>query len=180
MDMNYFLADGNVQRGPFPITELMGQGLKRETLVWKEGMAQWQRADTVPELIALLGSAGHQSPQVAPPPPPPPQQQPQFNQYQAPPVGIPYPGAPGFDKGTANSQKIAAGICGILLGSLGIHKFVLGMTGAGLTMLLVSILTCGIAWPVMHIIGLIEGIIYLTKTDEQFHQIYMVEKKAWF
>jgi hypothetical protein len=36
------------------------------------------------------------------------------------------------------------------------------------------------AWPVMHIIGIIEGIIYLTKTDEQFYQTYMVEKKGWF
>ena len=43
------------------------------------------------------------------------------------------------------SNKIPAGICGILLGSLGIHKFILGYTGAGLVMLLVTILTCGIA-----------------------------------
>ena len=54
------------------------------------------------------------------------------------------------------------------------------MTGPGLIMLLVSVLSCGIAWPVMHIIGIVEGIIYLTKTDEQFYQTYMVEKKAWF
>ena len=67
-----------------------------------------------------------------------------------------------------------------LIGSLGVHKFVLGMTGPGLIMLLVSILSCGIAWPVMHVIGIIEGIIYLTKTDEQFYQTYMVEKKGWF
>ena len=31
-----------------------------------------------------------------------------------------------------------------------------------------------------HLIGLIEGIIYLTKTDEDFYQTYVVEKKAWF
>ena len=30
------------------------------------------------------------------------------------------------------------------------------------------------------IIGLIEGIIYLTKTDEDFIQTYQIEKKAWF
>jgi hypothetical protein len=33
---------------------------------------------------------------------------------------------------------------------------------------------------VMGIIGLIEGIIYLTKSDEQFRQIYVAGKKEWF
>lgn len=78
------------------------------------------------------------------------------------------------------SNKIAAGICGILLGSLGIHKFILGYTGAGIIMLLVTILTCGIAGVVIHIIGLIEGIIYLTKSDEEFVRIYVDGRKEWF
>jgi TM2 domain-containing membrane protein YozV len=78
------------------------------------------------------------------------------------------------------STKMVAGLLGILLNGLGIHKFYLGMTGAGLTMLLVSVLTCGIGYTVMWIIGLIEGIIYLTKSDEDFYQTYMIEKKAWF
>lgn len=81
-------------------------------------------------------------------------------------------------------NKIAAGVCGILLGWLGVHKFILGMTGAGLTMLLVSIvggiLTCGIAAWVMWIIGLIEGIVYLTKSDDEFVRTYVDGKKAWF
>ncbi|WP_448533163.1 TM2 domain-containing protein [Parathermosynechococcus lividus] len=85
---------------------------------------------------------------------------------------------------TSNSdvsgKKIAAGICGILLGALGIHKFVLGYSTEGLIMLLVSTLTCGLVAPVMGIIGLIEGIIYLTKSDEEFYNTYMVGKKAWF
>jgi TM2 domain-containing membrane protein YozV len=80
----------------------------------------------------------------------------------------------------ANSKKIAAGICGILLGALGVHKFILGYTTEGLVMLLVSLLTCGIGSPVMGIIGLVEGIIYLTKTDEEFYSTYMVSKKGWF
>jgi TM2 domain-containing membrane protein YozV len=79
-----------------------------------------------------------------------------------------------------SSQKMVAGILGILIGSLGIHKFYLGMTGAGLTMLLVTVLTCGIGGMVMGIIGLVEGIMYLIKSDEDFYQTYVVEKKAWF
>lgn len=77
-------------------------------------------------------------------------------------------------------KKVAAGICGILIGSLGIHKFILGLTTPGLIMLLVTVLTCGVGGVVMGLIGLIEGIIYLTKSDEEFYRIYGVEKKGWF
>ena len=80
----------------------------------------------------------------------------------------------------ANSKKIACGICGILLGALGIHKFILGYTTEGLVMLLVSILTCGFGSPVMGFIGLIEGIMYLTKSDQEFYDTYMANKKGWF
>jgi TM2 domain-containing membrane protein YozV len=78
------------------------------------------------------------------------------------------------------ASKIPAGVCGILLGSLGIHKFILGYTGAGLVMLLVTVLTCGLLGTVMHIIGLIEGIIYLCKPDEEFVRTYVDGRKEWF
>ena len=77
-------------------------------------------------------------------------------------------------------NKIAAGILGILLGGLGIHKFILGYSTAGVIMLLISLLTCGLGYPIMHLFGLIEGIIYLTKTDEQFVATYVNNKKEWF
>jgi TM2 domain-containing membrane protein YozV len=79
----------------------------------------------------------------------------------------------------AKNKKMLAGILAILLGGLGIHKFVLGITTPGVIMLLVSVLTCGIAYPIMHVIGIVEGIIYLTKSDEEFYQMYIVDKKAW-
>jgi TM2 domain-containing membrane protein YozV len=84
------------------------------------------------------------------------------------------------DKPAGAEKKIAAGICGILLGALGIHKFILGNTTPGVIMLLVSILTLGILAPIMGLIGLIEGIIYLTKSDEEFVRIYVQGKKGWF
>lgn len=77
-------------------------------------------------------------------------------------------------------KKIAAGICGILLGALGIHKFVLGYQTEGLIMLLVSILSCGFIAPVMGVIGLVEGIIYLTKSDDEFVATYVSGKRGWF
>lgn len=84
------------------------------------------------------------------------------------------------DKPAGADKKIAAGICGILLGALGIHKFILGYTKEGIIMLLVSVLTLGIASPIMGLIGLIEGIIYLTKSDEEFVATYVTGKKGWF
>jgi len=84
------------------------------------------------------------------------------------------------DKPAGAEKKITAGICGILLGALGIHKFILGYTKQGLIMLLVSILTLGLAAWIMAIIGLIEGIIYLTKSDEEFVRIYVQGRKGWF
>jgi TM2 domain-containing membrane protein YozV len=80
---------------------------------------------------------------------------------------------------TVNNQenkKILAGILGIFLGSFGIHKFILGYNKEGIIQLIISILSCGF----LGIIGLIEGIIYLTKSDEEFYYTYQVNKKGWF
>ncbi len=74
------------------------------------------------------------------------------------------------------NKKLVAGILGILLGSLGIHKFVLGYTKEGIIQIVLTFVTCGFA----SIIGLIEGIIYLTKSDEEFMQTYQVNQRPWF
>jgi TM2 domain-containing membrane protein YozV len=155
--MEFYIAINGTQQGPFPIDQLLGRGLQPDTLVWRAGMPQWQRADSIPELATLFAS------NFNPPPASP--------AYVAPPI---QPGIADKDK------RIVAGVCAILIGSMGIHKFILGMTGPGLTMLLISVLTCGIGAIVMHTISIIEGVIYLTKTDEEFHRIYVVGKKSWF
>jgi len=78
------------------------------------------------------------------------------------------------------NKRILAGVLGILLGVFGVHKFVLGYQNEGLTMLLISVLTCGIGAIFISLIGLIEGIVYLTKSDEEFYQMYQENKKGWF
>ncbi|MDO6674243.1 TM2 domain-containing protein [Tenacibaculum sp. 1_MG-2023] len=78
------------------------------------------------------------------------------------------------------SKRVLAGILGIIVGVLGVHKFVLGYTKEGVIMLLVTVLTCGFGGFISSIIGLIEGIIYLTKSDEEFVETYQVNKKGWF
>src|SRR4030095_10020070 len=77
-------------------------------------------------------------------------------------------------------KKILAGILAIVVGSLGIHKFILGYKTEGLIMLLVTVLSCGILGVVMTVIGIVEGIMYLTKSDEEFVRTYLQDKKGWF
>lgn len=73
-------------------------------------------------------------------------------------------------------KKMVAGICGILLGAWGVHKFILGYTTEGIIQIVITLLTCGIG----GIVGIIEGIIYLTKSDEDFVRTYIQNKKGWF
>jgi TM2 domain-containing membrane protein YozV len=74
------------------------------------------------------------------------------------------------------SKRVLAGILAIILGSLAIHKFVLGYTKEGIIQIVLNILTCGIA----SIIPFIEGIIYLTKSDEEFVYTYQTNERGWF
>jgi len=67
--VSFFAAIGGAQAGPFDAAEFQ-QGIAagqitRETLVWKQGMANWTAAAQVPELASLFAAA--------PPPLPPPQ-----------------------------------------------------------------------------------------------------------
>ena len=89
---------------------------------------------------------------------------------------------------STENKKILAGILAIVLGSLGVHKFILGyqkegfiLLGVSLVAYLLSCFVIGIffVW-IPGLIGLIEGIIYLTKSDEEFYQTYQVGKKPWF
>ena len=74
------------------------------------------------------------------------------------------------------NKKIIAGVLAIVIGSLGVHKFILGYTKEGIIQIVISVVTCGIG----GLIPLVEGIIYLTKTDEEFYQTYQVGHKGWF
>ncbi|ATQ43067.1 TM2 domain-containing protein [Caulobacter mirabilis] len=84
---------------------------------------------------------------------------------------------------SGDKNKIVAALLAFFLGMLGIHKFYLGKTTAGIIMLL-----CGtIGWIlfaipplVIGVIAFIEFIIYLVKSDQQFHQDYVVGDKSWF
>lgn len=74
------------------------------------------------------------------------------------------------------SKRVLAGILAIILGSLAVHKFVLGYTKEGIIQIVLNIITCGVA----SIVPFIEGIIYLTKSDEEFVYTYQTNQRGWF
>lgn len=75
------------------------------------------------------------------------------------------------------NKKVVSGILAILLGWLGVHKFILGYTTEGIIVLVISVVSCG---TLSSLLGLIEGIIYLTKSDEEFYNTYQANKRGWF
>lgn len=88
---------------------------------------------------------------------------------------------------SGGKNRVTAGVLAILLGWLGIHKFYLGYTGVGILFLLVNTIGWAITWLLafipnwaLSIIAVIEGILYLTKSDEEFQKIYVEGRKAWF
>lgn len=161
-------ADGKPY-GPVNIDQIrrwMAENRVRpETLVQAEGSTDWKPLSTFPEFAPEPGAT------------------PPSNTTPPPLLGTTPPPSTSATNPRA-SNKIAAGVCGILLGGLGVHKFILGYNGAGIIMLLVTLLggfvTCGISSGVMHVIGLIEGIIYLCKSDDDFVRTYVDGKKPWF
>ncbi len=76
-----------------------------------------------------------------------------------------------------DNKRLAAGLLAILVAPFGIHKFLLGYTTEGIIWLAMSLISCGI---LTSILGLIEGIIYLTKSDQEFYNTYQLHKKPWF
>lgn len=93
------------------------------------------------------------------------------SQPVTPPPAAPQGQIPGAEK------KLLCGILAlssILWGGFGVHKFILGYNKEGIIQVLLTF-CCGIG----AIIGFIEGIIYLTKTDEEFVETYIKNKKPW-
>ena len=79
----------------------------------------------------------------------------------------------------------------LFLGGYGIHKFYLGLTVSGLVYLFCNLIFIGLAVMteeplfflpifIISIFALIDTVIYLTRSDEDFQRIYVEEKKQWF
>ena len=79
------------------------------------------------------------------------------------------------------SKRLSAGLCGILLGGFGVHKFILGYNQQGYIYLGAFIGTfCFGGFLFVSLLALVEGIIYLTMPIDQFKRTYIDNKKEWF
>jgi TM2 domain-containing membrane protein YozV len=176
----YWLSVGDGQTyGPYTVEELRAfsaQGrITANSFVCEEGAQEWVRAGVVMSGPAQAAAPEPvpDAPQRAVPPSPVPQSPvppgPAAQATFAPPIPAAYSPAPPLPapqypaaQYPDSKSKIAAGLLGILLGSLGIHNFYLGFIGKGIAQLLLTVLTCGWLAPVTWIWGLIEGIMILT------------------
>jgi len=144
------------------VSMVMSSQLGSQDLVWCEGMSSWKPVSQVPDLSPPAAAWGYGTGSGS------------------------SGGAEMLGVGAAVteeyrrfvSKKTSAGICALLLGNFGIHKFMLGLTTGGLTMLILFFLIIPI--PFLAIVSLAEGIIYLTKSDEKFFRDYAVNRKQWF
>ena len=88
------------------------------------------------------------------------------------------------DEALRQKDHVSAGLLAIFLGVFGVHKFYLGCNQAGFLMLAVTVIggifTFGLAALVIELIAIIEGVIYLTKSQTEFDRIYVLHQRDWF
>ena len=175
------LTDDELARLNIEVTELRKSMKKIQQLLLSSGAitpAQYCRAmygSPSPHGSPLSPSAADQSfPQVSV------SAQASYDQTQV--LTVPSTQTASVRRPDSEKGRLAAGLLAIFLGGLGVHKFYLGYTGAGVAMLLISIFGAVILiGPIlMGLCGLIEGIIYLTKSDEDFQRTYVWGDKPWF
>lgn len=180
--MWYVTARGT-QKGPVTEAQLISLihagDVVADDMVWKKGMAEWENVTihfgnefSSQGYGGAFGSAFGNTDQ-----PPPMNGGYQSNPYSSPaPPNMPVSGYPH----SSDPNRLAAALLAIFLGSFGIHKFYLGYKSAGVIMLLITLLTCGLGGLVMNVIGIIEGIIYIAKSEEDFYYTYVQYEKPWF
>jgi TM2 domain-containing membrane protein YozV/cold shock CspA family protein len=82
----------------------------------------------------------------------------------------------------SEKNRIVAAVLAIFLGHWGVHKFYLGKINAGVIMLLLGTVGWILIIPgiVNWVIAIIEFVIYLTKSDQQFYEDYVAGDRSWF
>ena len=82
----------------------------------------------------------------------------------------------GYNEEDVRTKKVVCGVLAIVLPAFAIHKFILGYTSTAIIQLILSFVTLGL----FAIVGFIEGIIYLTKSERVFYDTYIANEKRWF
>lgn len=163
----WYLVFNGQNIGPMTKEELIAYNPTSDSLVWKEGMANWEALSTIPELMELLEAA--QSSKEA--------SSGNVGNSGAYTGNGPYnPGAPNpYMPAKPPKSKTTAGLLAIFLGWLGLQYFYIGKTTGAIINIALSWCTCGI-W---GIVNLIQGIIMLTMTQEDFEKKYVESTKSW-
>lgn len=160
---NWYIIFNGEKIGPMSKENILAYQPTPDTKVWTDGMPDWQPLYTVPELMELLN--GPQQPM--------PPQHPVGGPSVAPGYNDPFSGGstPPYVpyQGYEPKDKTTAGILALLIGGFGIQYFYLGKVGAGLVTILLSFVTCGL-WSVLM---LIQGIIILTMSQEEFNRKFV-------
>ena len=152
----------------------------KQAVCQRDSACQLFGGDPIPS-FAMSENESNEEPET-----PSPEETPPPAEETPPPA--PAPAAPGA-KPEGADKKVLCGVLGIVLGCLGIHKFILGYNTEGIIMAAVSVVCAVlgsflcfpfIGYMAMAVIGLVEGIIYLTKSDEEFVATYITGKKTWF
>lgn len=99
-------------------------------------------------------------------------------------AGAQQPAQPYAAPTVGEKDHVAAGLLALFLGWLGVHKFYLGYNTSGFIMLgtsiLGGILTLSVASWAIWVIAIVEGIFYLSKSQSEFEQMYVINKREWF
>ncbi|MGI6295241.1 MAG: TM2 domain-containing protein [Armatimonadota bacterium] len=144
----YVIAEDGSRYGPADIQQLsqwVTEGrVSASTVLEDETTGQKVAASSVLELAFTPAAASSGMPPM---------------QQAAPPSNQPFQSSVPYQTGVAgaNKSKTAAGILGILLGGLGIHRFYLGYTAIGIAQIVVTVITAGFG----SLWGFIEGILIL-------------------
>jgi len=69
-------------------------------------------------------------------------------------------------------SRVTAGILSLVLGSFGVQKFYLRQNGIGILMILSLIFTASMTMPFLFIWGVIEGVMLLKMSDQEFDRKY--------
>lgn len=144
----WYVEKRGQQAGPFEtsyVQQMVAAGqINRETLVWTQGMKSWAAAGTVSELNGSVPPLPSAASHI--------------------PVAKPAV----LETPSRTKVRITAGVLAIILGGVGVHKFYLGAWGWGILYVLFF-------WTYLPAIaGLVEGILILTKSDQEFAQLYNV------
>jgi TM2 domain-containing membrane protein YozV len=80
-------------------------------------------------------------------------------------------------------KRIPAAALAILVGGLGIHKMFLGYWVQGLTVLALTVFFSAIGWFIvpflLWMLGLLEGVLYLMRSNSSFYHRYQVQRRPW-